>query len=229
MSSPIEDIIEEIEDYIDSCKPSAFSSTKISINRDELFSLISELKSKIPEEVSRYQKIISNKEAIIEDAKRQAREIIAAAEIHTDELVSEHQIMQQAYAQANEVVLVATKNAQNTLDSATMDANEIRRSAIRYTDELLQSIQEVLIRSIDTTRSKQEAYINIMQGYLDVITENRIQLNPNPIADEILKEERIKPQAESPAAEEAPAQEVSADTENTQGVIDIPEQFFKKD
>ena len=33
MASRIEEIIEEIEDYIDSCKPSAFSSSKIVVNR----------------------------------------------------------------------------------------------------------------------------------------------------------------------------------------------------
>ena len=49
----------------------------------------------------------------------------------TDELVSEHQIMQQAYAQANEVVMIATKQAQEILDNATNDANNIRMGAMR--------------------------------------------------------------------------------------------------
>ena len=44
MASRIEEIIEEIEDYIDSCKPSAFSSSKIVVNRDELEGLLDETK-----------------------------------------------------------------------------------------------------------------------------------------------------------------------------------------
>ena len=118
MASRIEEIIEEIEDYIDSCKPSAFSSSKIVVNRDELEGLLEELRTKTPDEIKRYQKIISNKEAILADAQSKADAIIAQAQIQTNELVSEHQIMQQAYAQANEVVMIATKNAQEMLDKA---------------------------------------------------------------------------------------------------------------
>ena len=36
MSSRIEQIIDEIEDYIDSCKFQGFSNTKIIVNKDEI-------------------------------------------------------------------------------------------------------------------------------------------------------------------------------------------------
>lgn len=112
MSSKMEQIIEEIEEYIDGCKFQPLSSTKIIVNKEELEELIAELRAKTPEEVKRYQKIISNKEAILADAQAKADQIIAQAQVQTNELVSEHQIMQQAYAQANEVVMIATKQAQ---------------------------------------------------------------------------------------------------------------------
>ena len=51
MSSGIEEIIEEIEEYVDGCKPSAFSPSKIIVNRDELESLLEELRTKTPEEI----------------------------------------------------------------------------------------------------------------------------------------------------------------------------------
>ena len=54
MSSGIEEIIEEIEEYVDGCKPSAFSPSKIIVNRDELESLLEELRTKTPEEIKRY-------------------------------------------------------------------------------------------------------------------------------------------------------------------------------
>ena len=140
MSSGIEEIIEEIEEYVDGCKPSAFSPSKIIVNRDELESLLEELRTKTPEEIKRYQKIISNKEAILADAQNKADAIIAQAQIQTNELVSEHQIMQQAYAKANEIIMLATKNAQDMLDKATEDANSIRMGAIAYTDDMLNTI-----------------------------------------------------------------------------------------
>lgn len=70
MSSRMEQIIEEIEEYIDNCKYQPLSSTKIVVNKDELEELLTELKMKTPEEIKRYQKIISNKEAILADARQ---------------------------------------------------------------------------------------------------------------------------------------------------------------
>ena len=109
MASRIEEIIEEIEEYIGDCKFQTFSNQKIIVDKDEIDSLLSELKAKTPDEIRKYQKIISNKEAILADAQAKADSIIAEAQIQTNELVSEHQIMQQAYAQANEIVSIATK------------------------------------------------------------------------------------------------------------------------
>ena len=46
--SEIEIVIEEIEDYLDSCKSAPLSQTKIIVNRDDIDSLIEELKTKTP-------------------------------------------------------------------------------------------------------------------------------------------------------------------------------------
>ena len=75
MSSKMEQIIEEIEEYIDGCKFQPLSSTKIIVNKEELEELIAELRAKTPEEVKRYQKIISNKEAILADRRRRIRSL----------------------------------------------------------------------------------------------------------------------------------------------------------
>ena len=48
MSSKIEQIIDEIEEYIDNCKPHNFSSSKIVVNRDEIDELLTELRMKTP-------------------------------------------------------------------------------------------------------------------------------------------------------------------------------------
>ena len=68
MSSRIEQIIQEIEEYVDSCKFQPLSTTKIVVNKEEIEELLRELRLKTPDEIKRYQKIISNKDAILEDA-----------------------------------------------------------------------------------------------------------------------------------------------------------------
>ena len=112
MSSRIEQIIEEIEEYVDSCKFQPLSSTKIVVNKEELEELLRELRMKTPDEIKRYQKIISNKDAILADAQSKADAIIADAKTQAQQMVTESEVMQQAYAQSNELLENTNQQAQ---------------------------------------------------------------------------------------------------------------------
>ena len=234
-ASKIEDIIDEIEAYIDDCKPSAFSTSKIIVNKDEIESLLQELRTKTPDEIRKYQRMIANREQILADARAKADEIISQAQIQTNELVSEHQIMQQAYAQANEVILIAQKNAQEKIDRATEDANNIRMGAIAYTDELLANIQTILANSIETTRTRTDTFLSTMQVYLDTVDANRASLVPDSLNDGATDpassmEATSQPvAAEEPKAEPAVSAVSSSSKEDDVPALDIPEQFFNKE
>lgn len=178
MTSRIEQIIEEIEEYVDSCKFQPLSTTKIVVNKEELEELLRELRMKTPDEIKRYQKIISNKDAILADAQAKADALIAEATAHTNEMISESEITQQAYAQANEVIETATKQAQELVDNATNDANAIRTSAIKYTDDMLANLEEIMSRMVENSNVKYENFINSIQSCYEVVTKNRDELNP---------------------------------------------------
>ena len=51
MSSRIEQLIDEIEEYIDNCKYQPLSNSKIIVNKDEIDDLLRELRQKTPEEI----------------------------------------------------------------------------------------------------------------------------------------------------------------------------------
>ncbi len=178
MASRIEQIIEEIEEYVDSCKFQPLSTTKIVVNKEELEELLRELRLKTPDEIKRYQKIISNKDAILADAQAKADGIIANAETRAKELVSQHEVMQQAYAQANDTINKANQQAQGILDSATQDANNIRLSALTYTDEMLANIEVVTGSTIQDAGMKYKAFIDALQGAYETVRQNRMQLSP---------------------------------------------------
>ena len=189
MNSRIEQIIGEIEEYIEDCKPQRFNGSNIIVDKETMEELLTELRANTPDEIKRYQKIISNQEAILANARAKAEEILAQAEIQTNELVSEHEIMQQAYAQANEVVMIATKQAQEILDNATNDANAIRTSAITYTDEKLRVLEDILSNSIETSRVRTESLVSSLQGYLDVVSQNRAELMPQELTGAVPQED----------------------------------------
>ena len=187
MSSRIEQLIDEIETYIDNCKYQPFSNTKIIVDKEEIDELLRELRMKTPDEIKRYQKIISNKEAILNDARAKAEALINDATIHTNELINEHEIMQQAYAQANEVVTMATKQAQDILGNATIEANNMRSAAMQYTDGILANVENLLTQTMKTTQDHYDSFISSLNQYNDVVNANRVELNP-PEPDTIVED-----------------------------------------
>ena len=172
MSSRIEQIIEEIEEYVESCKYQPLSTTKIVVNKEELEELLRELRLKTPDEIKRYQKIISNKDAILADAQAKAESIIAEAEATAQEMVSQHEVMQRAYAQANETVNQANAQAQSILDAATTDSNNIRLSAISYTDDM------IMESTMTDAGEKYSLFMNSIKSCYDVVKKNRSELAP---------------------------------------------------
>ena len=213
MSSRIEQLIDEIEEYIDSCKPKFMSNTEIIVNKDEIDELIRELRMKTPDEIKRYQKIISNKEAILNDARAKAEALINEATVHTNELINEHEIMQQAYAQANEVVTMASKQAQEILDNATSEANSIRMGAVGYVDDQLRGIEDILSNSIETSRARSESLVQSLQGFLDVVSANRAQLFPaEPEKETIPAQEKEQIENNQPEVTN-----ISVSTESSEG------------
>ena len=146
MSSRIEQIIEEIEEYIDSCKFQPLSTSKIIVNKDQMDELLRELRMKTPDEIKRYQKIIANKDAILADA------------------------------QANEIVTAATEQAQQILDNATNDANDIRIGAMQYTDDLLSNAESIIGHTLDSYTTKYDGLVNSLQECYDMVRNNRSEL-----------------------------------------------------
>ncbi len=183
MSSKIEQIIDEIEEFIDGCKFQTFSSTNILVDKEHMEELLRELRMKTPDEIKRYQKIISNKEAILNDAKEKADVMLKEAQAHTDKMVNEHEIMQQAYAQANEVVQQAVNQAQQILDTATTDANGIRQSAMKYTDDMLAELQGIVKTAIADTQSKYSGLLERLKNSEAIIDKNRQDLYPQVALD----------------------------------------------
>lgn len=196
-SSRIEQIIEEIEEYIDGCRYQPLSTTKIIVNKEELEELLRELRLKTPDEIKRYQKIIGNRDAIIADANTKADGIIKDAEAKAQQLISEEPITLQAQQRAEEIgnaamqqaedtVHEANRQAQDILASAQQDAGSIRQSAITYTDQLLENISNILSESMDASRAFGEAFRSNIQKfdgevseYLNLVNQNRSELAPS--------------------------------------------------
>ena len=184
MTSRIEQIIDDLELYIENCKFKPFSTDMIIVSKEEIDGLIRDLRMTTPEEIKRYQKIISNKEAILNDAKVKAQALLDNAAVQTTELISEHQIMQQAYAQANEIVELATQQAQDILDRATMEANGLRTSIMQYSDGMLANLENIIKQSIEFATKDYNKLLSDLQEIDSVVTANRAALVPPEVIED---------------------------------------------
>ena len=145
MASKIEQTIDDIYEYLDSCKYAAFSNKEsIIVNKEDIYELLEELKSNTPDEIKNARQLAANRDAILEQAKARANEMLEKAAEKQGELIEKNEIMQQAYAQATEVVEQAKMQAYDMLNQATTEANNYQLSAVRYTSDSLANISDIL-------------------------------------------------------------------------------------
>ena len=91
--------------------------------------------------------------------------------------MNEHEIMQRAYASANELIEQATAKAQGILDNAIEDANNIRMGAVSYTYEMLSKLQNIIEHSINDNKQQYGSLISGLEEVLSVVNNNRRELN----------------------------------------------------
>ena len=129
-------------------------------------------------ELKNLLEIISNKDAILEDAQTKADAIIADANTQAQKIVSESEVMQAAMQQSQQLIDETNAQAQDIIDKATQDSNEIRMSAIRYTDEMLENLEKIMSHTIDAAGTKYSNFINSIQYCYDIVNKNRMELSP---------------------------------------------------
>ena len=175
-SSKIEQLIDNIYEYIESCKPKGFSTSQVIVPKDELYDLLDELRLRVPDEVKRCQKMLVNRDAIIANAQERAEKIIADAKLQAEALVHDSEIMRQAYLQANEMVSRATQEADGIMQAVNRDAEQIRTGALAYTNDMLAEMERVMSIAYDDTRTKSEALLDSIRQNLEIVSENRREL-----------------------------------------------------
>lgn len=195
VNSKIISTIDEMDDFISNCKFVFMSTEKIQVNRETMEEYLRELRKNVPEEIAQYQKVISNQEAILSNAKKKAQDLIDQTVARTDAMVSENEVMKRAYDQADEIVRLAQDQAQGIVDTAANEANELRAAATQYMEDVMVYIESVLSASTKAAQDQYTSLINTLNSYTDKIKEDHKQLHPD--------------------TEEQPEEAVAVDTQET--------------
>lgn len=179
-NSKIEQVIDDLERFIDNCKFQALSSTKIIVNKEEVDEYIRQLRMNTPDEIKRYERIIANRDDIISDAKNKAQALIDKANEQSAQMLDQNAIMQQAYAESDEIVNQAVAQAQQILDQAMNEANSLKESAVEYVDSIMASVQDVMRDGMGKAQRSFDDMMGALESTGELLGENRRELREGP-------------------------------------------------
>ncbi len=109
------------------------------VNRSQVLDLIEEIRQLLPESVARADELLADREAVVQDDRREADRILDRARSDADRLVSEHEV----YLAAVEVADALTQQA---LDQTA----RMRRETDDYFFENLATFDSTLQKTLQT-------------------------------------------------------------------------------
>lgn len=183
----IEDMISELEIFVDNCKYQPLSSSKIVVPKEELMLMLKELRLKMPSEIERCQKIMRNKDAIIEDAKLEGNKIIDDARQQAAAMVNEHVITTTAQEQAESIrnqarmdseamLMQAKADANSMVETASFEASDLRTSAMNYSTGIIYDIENMIQKTMEEENARYQSFFSSMESLYNSISSNRQEL-----------------------------------------------------
>ena len=130
------ELITELEDIIDKGVAVPFSGRCL-LDKEELLEIIQEIRLKLPTDLEQAKWIKAERINIINDARKEAEEIIKAS---NDQLV--------AMVDDSEITKKATQAAAEIMESANAEANAAKESSYQYADYLLENVENVVVKTI---------------------------------------------------------------------------------
>lgn len=118
------------------------------------------------------------------------------AKAQTAQLLDQNELVQTAYAQAEQIVKQAEEQAQKILNQAVGESDQVRTSALYYTSDLLGEAGHNIESSLKEIESKSSMLINVLKKDIEVIKSNRAELK-DQIEGKLPAEE--EPQADMPS------------------------------
>jgi cell division septum initiation protein DivIVA len=134
-------MIDRLEELLNESRPLPFTHNVI-VDEDRMLDLIDQMRVSIPEEVKKAQQLIAQRDRLLAQAQEEANRTVNLARDRSSELVERDQVVQAAYAQAEQI------KAQ-----AHLDGEAIRRDADQYVLETLRNLEMEMERAINQVRN----------------------------------------------------------------------------
>ena len=150
MSKNIEDILEQLEDMLDAAWAMPLSGGKVVVDGDKVREFLDDIRANLPSEIRQARAIVNDRTEIVNNAKKEAEDIIRNAEERRNQILSHEEIVVQAQERANEIHAQTQKRAR-----------DMRRTAQEYAEEVLRRTEESLTQQISQVR---QARVSLRSG-----------------------------------------------------------------
>ena len=153
-------LLDELEDVLDSSKAVPFSN-KVSVDKEEIYDIISEIRMKLPNELKQSKWVIEERNKILIDAQREADEIVKNAEDRMVRMIDDNEVTKKAYEQAAAII-----------DSAKKTSKEMRLGAMEYAEGVLADAEGKLKELKAVVYSESIKTDDYLAQTLNVLAEN---------------------------------------------------------
>ena len=175
----IDDMIGQIEIFVDRCKTQTLSQNKAIVPKDEMKQMLDELRMKLPVEVERCKKILRNKDRILQEARTRSDAIISESVNEANKMIDQHEVTRLAHVRSEEIMEAARVQAQQIINQANDEANQIRLSAMDYTKEKLQGMRDIFSRVYEAEKENYRTLIESLEADSLVIENNISEMEQN--------------------------------------------------
>ena len=135
----IYDILAELEEEIGEAKPGLFHK-KLDVNK--LAELVENLKNNMPKAVEEASYILSQKDKILETAKKDSQALLDDANNKANILVEEHSITKKAEEEAKKLQEATVKRCEQLLDTTKNNVDKILKAVEDYLAEHLNIVHD---------------------------------------------------------------------------------------
>ncbi len=166
--SRTKDIIDRLQSILDTASPVPLASGKVTIYKDEVQSLLTELASQIEIELKTYHEVNDRKGKIINEAKKEAEKIIYEAEHSASRM--------RVNKRTTNVAPVNYEELTEEERGALTNANEIYGASLIYTDEMLNEVNQLIETAYQNIQTDYQTILQNMEQKMNVIAANRAEL-----------------------------------------------------
>lgn len=146
-------LLDTLEDILDKSKHVPFTEKGI-VDKEEMLEIIQEIRLKLPDELKQAKWIKEERGRILQEAEKEADDIVREAENRIISMIDEHEITRKAYDQKAEII-----------ETANEMSREITKGTKDYADGILENLENA-INDINVSIAKA----------LETIEQNRNEL-----------------------------------------------------